>query len=454
MTDQETKTGWKTADWLSAQVSVLGSVLLEADHWAGEVVSRTAPGDYSDTYRPVFEVIRQKYQAGENIDPVTVKHALGPGYGELLMQIMAYTPTSATCGEYIDLMLEQSRLRQLEGLARRMMEAVNLEEAQALLDKANALACRREKVRAVTMREALQKFYDRQQAKQAVSYLPWGIEPLDRRLYVEAGDFVILGGYPSDGKTALALSMAFRQGQDKRVGFFSFETRDEKLFDRLIPTLTQVDFGRVKRRDLTEEDWTAVTLKTSGIVGNHLELVPASGMTVSDIKAKAQSRRYEVIYIDYLQLIKPTNVRDSLYEQVTKISKELHGMAQDTGIIVVALSQLSRPERQGRDIKPPGMHSLRQSGQIEQDADVIMFVYREEPGKSNSRRVLMVGKNKEGESGGLILLQFQGSTQTFRQDRNDPERWREKTRPEGPEQISMRELPQEPVPFEEEVQKT
>ena len=153
MIDQETKTGWKTADWLSAQVSVLGSVLLKADHWAGEVVSRTAPVDYSDTYRPVFEVIRQKYQAGETIDPVTVKHALGPGAGELLMQIMEYTPTSATCGEYIDLMLEQSRLRQLEGLARRMMEAVNLEEAQDLLDQANALACRREKVRVVTMRE-------------------------------------------------------------------------------------------------------------------------------------------------------------------------------------------------------------------------------------------------------------------------------------------------------------
>ena len=454
MTDQETKPGWKTADWLSAQVSVLGSVLIDANHWAGEVVSRTAPRDYSDSYRPVFEVIRQKYQAGETIDPVTVKHALGPDSGELLMQIMAYTPTSATCGEYIDLMLEQSRLRQLEGLARRMMEAVNLEEAQALLDKANALACRREKVRVVTMREALQGFYDRQQAEQAVSYLPWGIEPLDRRLYVEAGDFVVLGGYPSDGKTALALSMAFRQGQDKRVGFFSFETRDEKLFDRLIPTLTQVDFGRVKRRDLTEEDWTAVTLKTSGIVGNHLELVPATGMTVSDLKAVAQSRRYEIIYIDYLQLIKPTNPKQSSFEQVTQISMDLHALAQSTGMVVVALSQLSRPEKQGKDTKAPGMHSLRQSGQIEQDADVILFVYREEPGRPNSRRVLKVAKNKEGESGGLILLQFQGSTQTFRQDRNDPERWREKARQDGPEQISMRELPREPVPFEEEVQKT
>lgn len=440
---------WREEGWLSAQTSVLGSVLLDAQRWAGEVISRTAPEDYSLTYRPIYEVIRRKFQAGETIDPVTVRHELEGEAGPMLMEIMAVTPTAANCAEYIDLMLERSRISKLRGLAQELLAAPTLTEAQALLDQANALACRREKVRVVTMDDALRAFYDRQQ-REPVQYLPWGIRQLDERLYVESGDFVVLGGYPSDGKTALALAMAWRQAEGRRVGFFSLETRDEKLFDRLIPTLTQVDFGRVKRRQLNDEDWELLARRSSSITGSHLELIPATGMTTTDIQAVAQSRRYEVIYIDYLQLIRPTDPRRSSFDQVTQISMDLHTLAQRSGITVVALSQLSRPEKPGKGTaqKAPGMHSLRQSGQIEQDADVILFIYREEPNLPNSKRVLKVAKNKEGESGGLILMKFDGTTQTFRPDRNDPGEWRAK---QESDQISLRELGRgTPVPFEED----
>lgn len=439
-------------DWLDAQVSVLGSVLLD-EQYAGLVVSRTSPEQWCDAYRPIFETIRAKYAAGETIDPVTVRAALGAESGALLMQIMQVTPTAANCAEYLDLMLEQYRLLHLREIGEQLAAATTPEAARALLEQANALSVQKEKVRVVSMDDALRGFYERQQSK-AADYLKWGINALDERLYCEGGDFVILGGYPSDGKTALALSMAYQQGKTRRVGFFSYETKDAKLFDRLIPTLTRIDFGRVKRHDLTDNDWDTLARRQKEISCNHLELIPANGMTVADLRAMVQSRRYEIIYIDYLQLIRPTDPRRSSFEQVTQISMDLHTLAQSTGTTVVALSQLSRPEKQDKKTRAPGMHSLRQSGQIEQDADIIMFIYREEPNLPRSRRCLKVAKNKEGEAGGVIMLGFDGATQTFRVDRNDPSQWRrtsvEKPVPAGPAQLSLHELPGEPVPFEKE----
>ena len=439
---------WREEDWLSAQTSVLGSVLLDAQRWAGEVVSRTAPEDYSPTYRPIYEVIRRKFQAGETIDPVTVRHELEGEAGPMLMEIMAVTPTAANCGEYIDLMLERSRLSKLRGLAQQLLAAPTLTEAQALLDQANALSCRREKVRVVTMDDALKDFFARQE--QTPEFLAWGIRQLDERLDVEAGDFVILGGYPSAGKTALAISMAWSQATEHRVGFFSCETSDAKLFDRLVSSQTQVELRRIKRRKLKDNHWDAVAQKVPDIRRHQLELIQAAGMTVTDIQAVARSRRHEVIYIDYLQLIRPDGQHQSAYEQTTQISKSLHLMAQRTGITVIALSQLSRPEKTGKRSaqKAPGMSDLRDSGQIEQDGDVIMLIYREEQNLPNSRRALKVAKNKEGESGGIIMLKFDGATQTFRPDRNDPGEWRAK---QESDQISLRELGRgTPVPFEED----
>lgn len=443
-----------TSDWLSAQVSVLGSVLLD-EHWAGQVVARTGPEDYSESYRPIYHVIRSKYTAGEIIDPVTVRHALGEGAGELLMQIMQVTPTAANCAEYIDMMLEQSRLLRLEAVAQRLAEANGMEEARSLLDEANALAVSKEKVQMVTLTDALHDFLGRQDQPQP-DYLKWGFPQLDERLFVEAGDFVVLGGYASAGKTALALSMAYRQAAERRVGFYSLETSPRKLFARLLSTQTKIDFGRIKRHNLTDADLEVLVLGHQTILAPHLELIQANGMTVTDIKAYAQARRHEIVYIDYLQLITPANPRLSSYEQVTQISMDLHSLAQNTDLTVVALSQLSRPEKSGGEEKAPGMHSLRQSGQIEQDADVVMLVYKEDPTMPNSRRCLKVGKNKEGESGGVIMLNFDGATQTFAPARSDAS-WqhpqherRPKTREQkAPEaQMSLVELPDDDqIPF-------
>lgn len=439
-------------DYYKAQIAVLGSVILDSD-WAPEVMSRTSPRMWNPTYRPIFELLRRKFAAGEVIDPVTVREALGEDSRDLVMGIMEATPTATNCREYIDLLQESWRLTQLKELGARMQEAAAPEEAEALLAEANQVVCRRERVKPVTLSDALTAFCDRQQEEKK-SYLTWGFSKLDDRLYVEGGDFVVLGGYPSDGKTALALSMAYEQSSRHRVGFFSYETRDEKLFDRLITHVARVDFGRVKRRELTQAEQQRLKQESEAFIRRHLELMNASGMTVSDLKAQALARQYEIIYIDYLQLIRPDDPRRSAFDQVTQISRDLHTLAQTTGITVVALSQLTRPDRQGDGGKTaPTMHSLRQSGQLEQDADCIMLLYRQDPSARSSPRLLKVAKNKEGESGGMLTLQFDGAAQTFREDQTDSIRWsaqRQREQTPFPDSTSLAELPENtPVPWDQ-----
>ena len=133
-------------------------------------------------------------------------------------------------------------------------------------------------------------------------------------------------------------------------------------------------------------------------------------MTVRDIKAYSLSRRYEVIFVDYLQLI--ISKGRTRYEEVTNISKDLHAMSQSARIAVIALAQLARPEKTDGKLKPPNMSSFRESGQIEQDADAALLLWPEDPNNNKSRRVLKLGKNKEGEKI-TLNMEFDGSLQTM-----------------------------------------
>ena len=146
------------------------------------------------------------------------------------------------------------------------------------------------------------------------------------------------------------------------------------------------------------------------------ELVEASGMSAQDIQADSLAHRYEIVYIDYLQLIEPETRRVNRTEQVSAISRDLQKLAHGTGRLVVALSQLSRAEHTGKNEQvEPTMSDLRESGQIEQDADAIMLLYLEEPNRpESSRRVLKIAKNKEGTRGRIFLV-FDGQFQRFRE---------------------------------------
>ncbi|MPN11222.1 Replicative DNA helicase [bioreactor metagenome] len=170
--------------------------------------------------------------------------------------------------------------------------------------------------------------------------------------------------------------------------------------------------AKIKRNKLEEADYDAVAVIGSRHKAAPIQFFQAAGMTVQDIQAIAISNRLDIVYIDYLQLITGRGSRNRV-DEVSGISMDLHRMAQSNGITVVALSQLSRPEKSGESSRAPTMSALRESGQIEQDADVVMLLYKTEPEKANSPRELKIAKNKEGTTGKQELI-FDGQTQTFR----------------------------------------
>lgn len=327
---------------------------------------------------------------------------------------MEMTPTATNVDVYVPILREQARLSRIQAIGVELMSLRDMGSAQEAIARLNALQVDRPGIQITTMEQGLLGFMERQEKK--VTYLPWGFQELDGRLHVSTGKFVIIGGYPSHGKTALALSSAYTMSEKYRVGFFSLETDDGTLMDRLVARTALIPMQRIKRNELTEEDYEAVAASSEKIVKHRLEFILAAGMTVADIFATAQSRRYDVIYVDYIQLIRGDRNRGRV-EEITGISIDLHTLAQSTGINVIGLSQLSRPEKGGKTQRAPRMSDLRESGQLEQDADVIMMVYRENADNADSRRVLAIEKNKEGELG-QVFLNFDGATQTFRRSLN------------------------------------
>lgn len=423
---------------IEAQVAILGSMLID-ERCIGPTLAETAPDDFTDgAYRTIYLTIRSKFAAGETVDPVTVVEALradkSTDWYDLVKQLMILTPTAANCAEYVNLLRQSARLNRLKGFGAALYEAENLDAAAESVAKINAEMVERQQVQYITMEDGLQLFFDRR--KEAPEYLPWGLADLDQQLYAERGDYIIIGGAPSDGKTALALTAAWRQAEKYRVGFFSLETNRRKVMDRLMSHVAQLQMQALKRNELNEEDYQTVVDLSSKILARKLEIIEAASMTVSDIFAFAQSRRYEIIYIDHVQIIR-TDSRRERYAEITRISGEIHSMAQSTGIAAVVLSQLSRGLKGGTP-KAPSIHDLRESGALEQDADVILLLYRTNPNNRTApHRMLNVSKNKEGELGSIPLI-FDGSTQTFRRDYNYVP-----PKPKKPEyqQMSFQDLP-------------
>lgn len=395
------------------QASVIGSMLVN-DKCIGTVVAEVQAEDFlTDEYRTLFLAIRHLFGNGARVDAVTVLNVVeGKGtanWYDLISQCMTVTPSAANVESYIAILREQARLARIQNLALELTAARTLEVAQDAISKINAEQVERPGVKTVTMEQALLSFMERHRAK--AEYLPWGISGLDRKMFIDKGKFVILGGYPSHGKTALALQFAYTMAEKYRVGFFSLETDDGTLMDRLVSSVAMISMSKIKKSELSEADYAVIADKTAALTKRNLEFVLASGMTASDIFATARSKRYDVIFIDYIQLIGADSSR-SRYEQITQISIELHTKAQTSGITVIGLSQLSRAEKSGKSQRAPRMSDLRESGQLEQDADAIMLLYRKNMDEADSDRILSVEKNKEGEVG-QIHLRFNGENQTF-----------------------------------------
>lgn len=399
-------------DTTMAQASVLGCVLID-DRCAPQMMSAVRDEDFSGTYRSIFRAIRELFHRGRQIDPVAVLHEMGDlaDYRAVIMQCMEITPTAHALGEHCRILREQTRLNSIRSMAMQLSSASSLAEARKLLEDAAGFAADRDSNRVFTMAQAMADFAERHTGD--VHYLPWPVKELEAELEAEPGDFIVVGGRPSTGKTALTIQCAFHWARSGyKVGYFSLETNKAKVTDRLVSHAARISKSRIRKNELTDEDWDLFARVSSArIVNAKMELVEAAGMSCTDIQAFTAMRGYDVIIIDYLQLIQE-DARSSV-ERVSQISIKLHTMAQNKKVTVVALSQLSRMDKQNP--RYATMADLRESGQIEQDADMILLLNPKnvkEPVQGQNR-VLRVEKNKEG-SLSEIELEFEGHFQTFK----------------------------------------
>ena len=381
-----------------AQINVLGSMLIDAEVVGPLLHQLTADDFIEGRYRNIFQTIKKLQGQGKDPDPLLVNDALGGNYREILAGLMECTPTSANAEEYAAILHRAALQYHLAELGEQLAvaAAAGLDEARAVADKITALACEKPGVRVTNLRQCYEEFLDRHAEGKKPAYFTWGIPALDERIYVEPGDFTVLGG-----------------------------------FDRLVALKAKVSFGKIKRFGLQEEDFNQIVAVQKALVGPALEFVDASGMTAADVRAMALSRRYELVVVDYLQKIPGSRGRRGLsdFERVSEVSGDLQNLGRQTGTAVLALSQLARPEK-GKTPEP-GMHSFRQSGQIEQDADVALLLYKETGKDQKTARVLKIGKNKEGEANLAMRMYFDGDTQTFSRvfptpERSEPEKKRQK----------------------------
>ncbi len=390
-------------DWLQAQNSVIGAALIEPS-LVPKVIQQTRSTDFSGPCQTIYNTMRKLFQDGSPVDVVSLANALGSEYRDYLVQLMEITPTAANVDSYIQICREQSKVLCVRDLAARMSSAQSSAEIRKLLDEANGLMVDKPTLRITTMDDALKSFFERHTG--SVKYMSWPIRELNDRLYAEAGDFILVGGYPSSGKSALSLQCANHWARDMKVGFFSLETSSEKLFDRMMSSMADLSMDDIKRNHIPQEQWQRLCTMTQEITSRNLELIPAAGMTPADIRSVTMMRGYKVIIIDYVQLLQSTGANRT--EQVTNISLALHRMAQDMQVTIVALSQL---KRKGDDSTPESS-DLRESGQLEQDADIIMMLKLENKDNPDGNRLMYITKNKEGTCP-MIPLAFDGKHQTF-----------------------------------------
>lgn len=402
-------------DILGAQYSVLGCLLIDSSQIGGAIQKLDDDDFTAPPCRLVWQTLKRLWTSGQTIDPVIVRDAL-TGFDnatQFLVQMMDITPTVSNLDIYIQTLKKQTALETLRAIGLQMQQAATLEQMAELVAKANGVNVSKKDRRRMDAEQMLRTFADDHADKAAPEYLPWAYRKLERQIYAEPGDMIIIAGRPSDGKTAFALVNAWHQAQKYRVGFYSLETGCKKVRDRSIAQLAGIDMGNIKRNTITDPEWEAYAAQSGSIANRSFQVVDASDMTAEEIYADALAQKFEIIYIDYLQLIRPTDARETnRTHAVTDISLRIHRIGRSTGITTVALAQLNRANVENGKVRRPQLSDLRESGQIEQDADAIVFVWRENVLDNDADRCVFVAKNKEGEIGEFKLA-LDGKHQRF-----------------------------------------
>ena len=438
-------------DWTSAQHSVIGSALIEPD-LVPKVLQQTRQTDFSGSCQTVYKAMRNLFQNGKPVDVVTLAANLGDEYRPFLRQLMEITPTAANLDYYIEVVRQQAQIVSVKDIASKILSEESVVDIRDLLAQASSIMVDKSSLQITTMSDALHSFYDRHSGD--VSYLTWPISVMNDRLYSEPGDFILLGGRPSTGKSAFAIQCAEHWAKTNKVGFFSLETSPNKLFDRMMSSRAGLSMDVLKRNKITQDQWNSICSDNQAILALDFEIIPAAGMTAADIKSVTVMRGYQIVVIDYVQLLNSTGSNRT--EQVTNISLTLHRMAQDMSVTILALSQLKRKDSDST----PDSSDLRESGQLEQDADVIMMLKLEDADRPDGNRKLYITKNKEGTCP-MITLEFDGKHQKFSKANRtsdivgkysaDGKKARYRNHAESQAKQTVMPLPDNtPVPFEDE----
>lgn len=401
-----------------AQIAVIGSMLID-ERCIPKVLSALRPEDFSHgASRAVFAAVRGLVHQGRAPDLVTICDALHADRDtvQFLRQCMELTPSAANVMEYVPIVRRGAALLQIQELAGQMIGCRDLSDAEALVRKMTGLLSATDRMPRMTAVDLATDFLSRMRAEKKPEYLPWGIPTLDRRCYAELGDVILLGGYASAGKTLLSIQTALAQARRYKVGYYTLETSEAKMADRLFAHLARVSLSDIKTRHFSDDTWG----RFSDAIQRFTQVCPidfirASGSSAEDIADDAIGHGYQIVYIDYVQLLTAPSVkRDDMRLTVTHNSQVLKRFAQSQGVATVELAQLRRPETSGKDKNPvpPDMHSFKESGQLEQDADIALLLWPSDRNDNSSDRRLKIGKNKEGGRA-AVDLRFQPGIQTM-----------------------------------------
>lgn len=411
---------------LSAEESLLGAMLLSRDAIAAAVETCSADDFYKPAHSHIFDAICSLYGQGEPADPITVADELGraelldaAGGVPALLSLQANTPATGNAARYARIVEEHALLRRLIGVANEIAElGYGLpDDVTAAVDRAESLvfavAERRMTDTLKPLADLLADSLDRLEAlygrNQSITGVPTGYVDLDERLSgLQPSSLVIVGARPAMGKTSFALGLAAHAAMEARVPVlvFSLEMSHSEITQRLLVGEARVDANRIRNGRLVEADWPKITNAIGRLGEAPIYIDDNPNLTVMEVRAKARRLKGReglgLIIIDYLQLMSGRQNAENRQVEVSEISRGLKILARELEIPVVALSQLSRNLEMRAD-KRPVLADLRESGSLEQDSDVVMFIYRDEvynpesPDRGTAE--IIVAKHRNGPTG-------------------------------------------------------
>ncbi|KJF85662.1 replicative DNA helicase [Photobacterium phosphoreum] len=430
---------------LEAEQSVLGGLMLDNERWDTVAEKVVAKDFYSRPHRIIFEATAALLEGGQPLDLITLSEHLersdkldDVGGFAYLAELAKNTPSAANILAYADIVRERALIRDMIGVANEIADAgydPQGRTSEDLLDMAEskvfAIAEQRtnDKEGPQNVDTILERTLERiellyQSPQDGVTGVSTGFTDLNKKTAgLQGSDLIIVAARPSMGKTTFAMNLCENAAmdQEKPVLIFSLEMPAEQIMMRMLASLSRVDQTKIRTGQLDDEDWARIS-STMGILmqKKNMFIDDSSGLTPTEVRSRARRIARDhgglsMIMIDYLQLMRVPGLQENRTLEIAEISRSLKALAKELNVPVVALSQLNRSLEQRAD-KRPVNSDLRESGAIEQDADLIMFIYRDEVYHEDSAlkgiAEIILGKQRNGPIG-TVRLTFQGQFSRF-----------------------------------------